>query len=160
MEYRIVPLREDFLHKVRNAGIDDQNQPVEVLFAKGGEPCRDVLRGARFNEKLILASYCPFTKSSPYKEYGPVFVLEKSNNEKFEESKLPLPTGSEQDYLGHTFVLKAYNKDERILDAKLTNPDEAELVLKEFFADENVSFVLARYAAYGCYSFRVERVDN
>ncbi|NUZ11021.1 DUF1203 domain-containing protein [Pseudoalteromonas sp. McH1-7] len=158
MKYKIVPVRSDFLDKVRNVGIDDQNQPVEVLEAKGGEPCRDVLRGAKAGEKLILASYCPFTKTGPYKEYGPIFVLANSNSQEFDVNKLPLPNGSATDYLGHTFVLKAYCENERILDAKLTSPEHAETDLEGFLTNKKVSFVIARYAAYGCYSFRVERV--
>ncbi|AOT08740.1 DUF1203 domain-containing protein [Pseudoalteromonas luteoviolacea] len=157
MNYKVVAIRPDFLDKVRNLGIDDQNQPVEILEAKGGEPCRDVLRGAKAGEKLILASYCPFTKAGPYKEYGPVFVLANPESEKFDNTKLPLPSGSETDYLGHTFVLRAYCSNERIIDAKLTSPEQAESDLEEFLANEKVSFVIARYAAYGCYSFRVDR---
>ncbi|MCF6440461.1 DUF1203 domain-containing protein [Pseudoalteromonas luteoviolacea] len=157
MKYKIVHVRSDFLDKVRNVGIDDQNQPVEVLEATGGEPCRDVLRGAKPGEKLILASYCPFTKAGPYKEYGPIFLLANSNSQEFDVNKLPLPNGSATDYLGHTFVLRAYCENERILDAKLTSPEQAESDLEEFLSNEKVSFVIARYAAYGCYSFRVER---
>ncbi|WP_125561952.1 DUF1203 domain-containing protein [Pseudoalteromonas rubra] len=157
MKYKVVPVRSDFLDKVRNLGIDDQNQPVEIMEAKGGEPCRDVLRGAKVGEELILASYCPFTKTGPYKEYGPIFVLANSQRGEFDSNKLPLPNGSETDYLGHTFVLKAYCENERILDAKLTSPEQAESDLEEFLTNEKVSFVIARYAAYGCYSFRVER---
>ncbi|KAF7781624.1 hypothetical protein PRUB_b0909 [Pseudoalteromonas rubra] len=157
MKYKIVPVRSDFLDKVRNVGIDDQNQPVEVLLAKGGEPCRDVLRGAKAGEELILASYCPFTKTGPYKEYGPIFVLANAKSQEFDVNKLPLPNGSATDYLGHTFVLRAYCENERILDAKLSSPEQAESDLEAFLTNEKVSFIIARYAAYGCYSFRVER---
>lgn len=157
MKYKIIPVRADFLEKVRNAGIDDQNQEVEISYADGGEPCRDVLRGAKPNEKLILASYCPFTKSGPYKEYGPIFILENQSEENFDDTKLPLPTGVDTDYLGKMFVLKAYCENERILDSKLATPEDANAILDEYFAIDKVSFVIARYAAYGCYSFRVQR---
>ncbi|AIY66836.1 DUF1203 domain-containing protein [Pseudoalteromonas piratica] len=157
MKYKIMPLRADFLDKVRISGIDDQNQEVEISYAVGGEPCRDVLRGAKPGEKLILASYCPFTKSGPYKEYGPIFVLANQGDESFDDTKLPLPTGVDTDYLGNIFVLKAYCENERILDSKLSNPENANMILNEYFSNDKVSFVIARYAAYGCYSFRVQR---
>jgi hypothetical protein len=157
MKYKIIPVRADFLDKIRNAGIDDQNQEVEISYASGGEPCRDVLRGAKPNERIILASYCPFTKSGPYKEYGPIYVLENQGNEQFDDTKLPLPAGIDTDYLGDLFVLKAYCKNERILDSKLATPDDANTILDEYFNNAKVSFVIARYAAYGCYSFRVQR---
>lgn len=163
--YRINPIRADFLAKVRVAGLDDQNQQVEVSFAKGGEPCRDVLRAAKANEKIILASYCPFTISGPYKEYGPVFVLADQGQESARENQLPFPVGplsnaqtiANSDYLGAQFVMKAYTKSERISDAKLATKESAYDILDTFFADTANEFVLVRYAAYGCYSCRIER---
>ncbi len=38
--YKIVPVRDDFLVRARNEGIDDLGQPVQRMFATGGEPCR------------------------------------------------------------------------------------------------------------------------
>ena len=159
MKFRIVPIRPDFLQKARMVGIDDQNQPVDRMTAKGGEPCREVLRGAMPGEKLILASYCPFTKTGPYKEYGPVFILADQHNETFDDTRLPLPQGNSTDYLGENFVLRAYSTEERIVDAKLSSPQHAESDLEALFANEQVSFILVRYAAYGCYSFKVESVS-
>mgnify|MGYP001234416391 CR=1 FL=1 len=54
MKYKIIPVKADFLDKVRISGVDDQNQQVEISHAVGGEPCRDVLRGAMPGEKMIL----------------------------------------------------------------------------------------------------------
>lgn len=157
MEYKIVPIRSSFLTRVREMGLDDQNQPVEYIEAQGGEPCRDVMRGALAGEKLILASYCPFDNTGPYKEYGPVFVLAEGSNETFNHSTLPLPSGQPTDYLGSTFVLRAYCSDERIVDATLSSPEQAESDLQKLLTNEEVSYILVRYAAYGCYSLRVER---
>jgi len=55
MNYQVIPIRESFLHKVRNTQLDDQNQSVETFVAKGGEPCRDVLRRAVEGEVIIAA---------------------------------------------------------------------------------------------------------
>ena len=157
MNYQITPIRNDFLIKVRQAGIDDQNQPVVTTVAKGGEPCRDVLRRANVGEKLILASYCPFSKAGPYKEYGAVFVLAKQTDESVNYDKFPLPNNSISDYFGEIFVLKAYDKKESISDARLVTPANAEQIIAEFFQQEQVDFIIARFAAYGCYSLRLDR---
>ncbi len=163
---KIIPLRADFLNKVRRYGIDDQNQPVERLFAKGGEACRDVLRAAKPNESIILASYCPFTKTGPYKEYGPVFVLADDHNEKFDSSRLPLPVTTNvkkedeesiDNYLNESFVLKGYCQSERIVDAQVATSETAQTIITSFFENDEIDFVMARYTAFGCYSFRVER---
>ncbi|WP_081686824.1 DUF1203 domain-containing protein [Chitinilyticum litopenaei] len=158
MPITIRPIRADFLLKAREAGLDDQNQPVVRLLAKGGEPCRDVLRKARPGEALILASYCPFSVPGPYKEYGAVYILAQASNEAVRYDRFPLPTGSPLDYLrDKPFVLRAYSADERIVDAELLHPAQAEAVLARFFANPEVSFVLARFAAYGCYALRIDR---
>ena len=81
MKYQITPIRNDFLIKVRESSIDDQTQPIVHIIANGGEPCRDVLRRAVAGEELILASYCPFSKPGPFKEYGAVFVLANQSDE-------------------------------------------------------------------------------
>jgi len=158
MKIVIRPIRNDFLLKVRDASLDDQNQKVVRLIAEGGEPCRDVLRRAVPGEELILASYCPFAIAGPYKEYGPVFVLAAHSTERVDYQSLPLPKGSPTDYLrAQPFVLRAYSKAENIVAAELLEPSSAQTVLNKMFDSSQVEFVLARYAAYGCYSFRVER---
>src|SRR5438270_2200650 len=77
----VAPIPAAFLNRVRLEGLDDLGQPVKRGDAQGGEPCRDVLRRARPGEKLLLASFTPFTKPGPYHEYGPVFVLEADSGE-------------------------------------------------------------------------------
>lgn len=153
--FRIVPVKSEFLQHARNAGLDDQRQPVETSVARGGEPCRDVLRRARAGEEIILTSYCPFDVSGPYKEYGPIFILGARSEEAVDLGRLPI--GAESDYLNQTFVLRAYSKDERIVDGILSAPDQAEENLQRIFSCEEVDFVLARFAGYGCYACRIER---
>jgi hypothetical protein len=158
MKIIIRTLRPDFLLKIRDAGLDDQNQKVIKLAANSGEPCRDVLRRAMPGERLILASYCPFTVAGPYKEYGPVFVLEYPSTELVDYRAIPLPKGRPTDYLrDQPFVFRAYSKCENILTAELLDPSSAQLEMSKIFKNEQVEFILARYAAYGCYGFRIER---
>ncbi|KGJ94840.1 DUF1203 domain-containing protein [Colwellia psychrerythraea] len=157
MNYKITPIRRDFLIKVRQAGIDDQNQPVIRQVATGGEPCRDVLRRAAVGEELILASYCPFSIPGPYKEYGAVFVLAKQSSEWVNYDEFPIPNNATNDYFGEIFVLKAYDKYESIIAAQLVTPENVEQIITEYFQQTKASFLMARYAAYGCYSLRLDR---
>ncbi len=156
MKIKIIPIRTDFLMKVRNANLDDQNQKVARMKAKGGEPCRDVLRGAKVGEELILASYCPFSVAGPYKEYGPVFVLANPSAEPVNWSELPLPKDLPTDYLGSRFVLRAYSRDEWVVRAELVTPQNVGEILENMLRQDAVAFVLARFAAAGCYGFRIE----
>jgi len=153
MNINIAPLPADFLHRARTLGIDDQGQPVKRLIAEGGEPCRDVLRRAEPGEELILASFSPFAKSGPYKEFGPVFLLANDTGETIDRKSIPIPTG----YLRERFVLRAYSHDESILDAELLTPGDFDATLEKFLASPDVAFVHARFPVYGCFALRIDR---
>jgi len=164
MKYKIRKIREDFLLKLRTEGLDDLNQKVVHSIAQGGEPCRDVLRRARVGEELILASYCPFKQNGPYTEYGPIFVLANESTENVNYFQLPisthLHTNEKHDYLQKSFVLRAYNQKEEIIDAKVVSEDESQDILLQFLKNEETDFVIARFTAYGCYGLRVERHNS
>lgn len=151
--YTIAAVRAGFLARARGEGIDDLGQPVEHHIAQGGEPCRDVFRRARPGEALILASYCPFAHAGPYREYGPVFILAADTDA---APPAQLPVAGEPPYLGASFVLRAYSAQERIVGAVLTTPAEAHAHLRQLFEQHAPTFVLARFAAYGCYALRME----
>ena len=157
MNYKIKSIRPDFISKARDMSLDDQNQPVERLIAEGGEPCRDVLRRALPGEELILASYCPFSKPGPYKEFGPVFILACNTTEMPDFNRLPLPAGNSTDYFSEQFVIRAYNQDEAIVNAELCSPTDAEITIEQYFNNPQVVFILMRFPTYGCYSLRLER---
>lgn len=126
MKIRIAPMPPAFLERAWEHGIDDQGQTVRRLRSlEGGEPCRDVLRGARSGEEFILARFCPFEHPGPYKEYGPVFVLSEPAYETVVRDALPLPKGGPDDYFGDRFVLRAYSHGGDILDGELVWSVEA-----------------------------------
>ncbi len=152
MTIRIAPLPASFLQKVRYDRIDDLGQPVRRVVAEGGEPCRDVLRRAVAGEELILASFTPFAKVGPYKEYGPVFVLAKDSSESAALDSLP--TGG---YLRERFVVRAYSEAEEILEAELVTAGDAEATVQRFLGRGDTAFLHVRFPTYGCFALRVER---
>ncbi|MDT9001670.1 DUF1203 domain-containing protein [Paucibacter sp. APW11] len=153
--YRTAPIRSSFVQRARLEGVDDQNQPVERHIAQGGEPCRDALRRALPGEALILASYCPFERAGPYREYGPVFLL--ADPSAAPQAAEALPMAGEQPYLGRSFALRAYSAEERIVYGQVVSVEHAEARLQALLARPEVAFVLARFAGYGCYACRIER---
>lgn len=152
--YRIVPIRDDFTTRARELRLDDQGLPVEHHRAAGGEPCRDVVRRARPGEALILASYSPFVRPGPYKEFGPVFIL--ANDAADTGELTALPVGGPAPYFTQPFALRAYCRDERIIDAVITPLAEAQQHLLRLLALPDTAFVHARFGAYGCYACRIE----
>lgn len=152
MNINLAPLPQSFLDRVRGEGIDDLNQPVRRLRAKGGEPCRDVLRRAVEGEELILASFSPFTKSGPFKEYGPIYVM--ANADGGEATRDAVPTNG---YLRQQFVIRAYSAAEDIVDAELTGPADAEATIDRLFARPDTEFLHVRFPTYGCFAVRIDR---
>jgi hypothetical protein len=148
----VAPIPAEFLRRVRTEGLDDQGQPVKHLVAEGGEPCRDVLRRAEPGERLILASFSPFTKPGPYKEFGPVFVLADDADHTFRRDALPL-----DGYLRERFVIRAYSDAQEIVDAELVTPSEAQSTIDRLLAQEETAFLHVRFPVYGCFALRIDR---
>ena len=157
MNIHLQPIPEAFLVRVRNAGRDDQDQAVQRVVAKGGEPCRDVLRRAHPGEKLVLASFSPFEQRGPYKEFGPVFVLAEASTEEVHRDTLPLADGTPTRYFRDQFVLRAYDHEGAIGGAELVTTQTALTVLEGFLANPDVAFVDARFPTYGCFACRITR---
>jgi hypothetical protein len=155
-EITIAPIPRAFLDRVRNEGIDDQGHAVRRVLAKGGEPCRDVLRRAQPGEELILASFTPFAIPGPYKEYGPVFVLAHDSSEAVHRDGLP-PAGSPTNYLREQFVIRAYSGAEEIRDAAFINAPALAETVERFFSSEDTAFLHVRFPTYGCFACRIDR---
>jgi len=152
---RVAPIPAAFLKRVRTEGRDDLGQQVKRLTATGGEPCRDVLRRAHPGEELILASFSPFVKPGPYKEYGPIFVLAHESDETVDRDALPV--GADFSYLRERFAIRAYSSDEEIVDAALVEAGDAQNVVDQLFARSDAAFLHARFPAYGCFACRLDR---
>jgi hypothetical protein len=155
----IAPIPQSFLDRVRREGVDDLGQPVKRLVAAGGEPCRDVLRRARAGEALILASFTPFSKPGPYKEYGPVFVLAHAGGESVQRDALP-PAGSPTDYLREQFVIRAYSSEEEIIDAVMVSASALEETVDRLFQSAGTAFLHVRFPTYGCFAMRIDRAHD
>ena len=152
----IAAIPEAFLERVRSRGVDDLGQPVKRVTASGGEPCRDVLRRAVAGEELILASFTPFTKTGPYKEYGPIFVLANQSEESVRRDGLPR-AGGPNDYLREHFVIRAYSSDEAIVDAAYLAAADLPASVDRFLQRSDVAFLHARFPTYGCFALRIDR---
>lgn len=155
----IAPIPHSFLNRVRREGIDDLGQPVKRRVAEGGEPCRDVLRRAKAGEELILASFTPFSKPGPYKEYGPIFVLAHAAGEPVRRDALP-PAGSPADYLREQFVIRAYSAEEEIIDAVMVSAPALEETVDRFFQSPGTAFLHVRFPTYGCFAMRIDRTHD
>lgn len=152
----VAAMPEPFLWRVRHKDLDDLGQSVRRVVANGGEPCRDVLRRARPGERLILASFTPFTEPGPYKEYGPVFVLAEPGEETVCRTLLPR-AGRPEDYLREHFVVRAYSATQEIIDAAYVDAPSFGQTVDGFFNRAGAAFLHVRFPAYGCFALRIDR---
>ena len=155
--FQLKPFPEETLARFRS-GSDDWGQPVtRIARAQGGEPLRDQLRRARTGEPILLGAFSPFPRHNPYREMGPVFV----------SAELPLaevPSLADgfdlNGYFRATTALRAYDSQQRIHAATLVAVDGIFAQAARYFDDPAVSFVDARFAAYGCFACRFVRTEN
>jgi len=110
----------------------------------------------RAREELILASFTPFTKSGPYKEYGPIFVLANASDEPVDREELPI-AGSPTDYLREQFVVRAYTSSEEIRDAALIPAGDFGSTVARLLDSADTAFLHVRFPTYGCFALRIDR---
>lgn len=154
--HTVVAIRSSFVARVRETGRDDQDQPVVRFRAAGGEPLRDLLRRARPGEEIILASYCPFDRPGPFREYGPVYVSAAGGGAETEW----LFTRREEpilDYFAGQLTLRAYDQNGAIANAAIVDFAAAPEQLERFLAAENTAWVDARFPVFGCFAARFTR---
>ena len=159
MAWQLETLDPVFVERARHKGIDALGQTIQRMTAAGGEPLRDALRRATPGEGLILASYSPFHQAGPYREYGPVFLAAESQPEPLPElSSLLLRVGGNA-YLGDRVALRAYGKEQTMLEATLLPTHEVEAILAHWETRPEIAFAMLRFPAHGCYALRLNRSE-
>ncbi|MGW5670794.1 DUF1203 domain-containing protein [Micromonospora sp. NPDC003776] len=149
--YLIQPLPAEALAEVRRTGLDAGGRPVERTTAEGGEPLRCCLRDAHPGERLLLFGYAPPLPDGPYRELGPIFAHDTDC------PAAPASTGYPADWRGRPQVLRAYDRQGRIVGGRLHDGHDPEAVVADLFADPAVERLHSRNVVYGCYMFAVLR---
>ena len=157
MAWQLETLDQAFVERARHKGIDALGQAVRRMTAAGGEPFRDALRRAIPGEELILASYSPFHQVGPYREYGPVFLAAGPQPEPPPELSSLLRRVGSNPYLGDRMALRAYDKEQTMLEAVLLPTPEVETALARWEARPDIAFAMLRFPAHGCYALRLNR---
>jgi hypothetical protein len=149
--FQIVPLATEIAEAARasaRAGAPDH----ETLMADqpGAFPCRHCLRWAEPGERVVLFPYGSIPAGRPYSESGPIFVHEKACAPYDRTDEYPA------EFRQHR-VLRAYNQSNDMIDAVILGETEPEKVIMELFENPAASFLQARSATRGCYTFAISR---
>ncbi len=149
--YLITAMPLEVLAEVRRTVRDASGRPPQRLAADGGEPLRCCLRDAVAGEPLLLFGYAPPLPAGPYREVGPVFA---------HDTDCPGPAhdiGYPPGWRGRPQVLRAYDREGRIVGGRLHDGDDPERAIGDLLADPVVDRLHSRNVVYGCFMFVVMR---
>jgi hypothetical protein len=118
---------------------------------KPGFPCRVSLEDAEPGERLILLPYEHQPAHSPYRAAGPIFVRETARTTYDRSGDLPPVLH------GRILSVRAYDKDELMVDADVVDGAGVEDLLAHQFGRADTDYVHIHFARRGCYACRVER---
>ena len=117
-------------------------------------PCRVCLRITEPADEVLLLSYRPLDDDTPYAEIGPIFI-HADRCPRYDSVNVFPPA-----FLKRELVLRAYDYEGRISDAKVVPPGEAERVATDFLARPDVREVHVRHTSYTCFDFKIERAQG
>ena len=102
-------------------------------------------------DEVLLLSYRPLDDNTPYAEIGPIFI--HANNCRPYEFASTFPPA----FFERELVLRAYDYEGRIFDAKVAPRGEAERIATSFLALPDVREVHVRHTSYTCFDFKITR---
>jgi hypothetical protein len=135
---------------------DDAGRPtVSYVDAEGGAPLRCCLRRSDAGDVVALVSYAPLRRwaaqtgvdPGAYLELGPVFI---------HGVECPGP-GKINELATAARVVRAYDKQGRILGGTLAQPDEIQTAMREWFNGPQTALVHVRAVEFGCFMFEARR---
>jgi hypothetical protein len=149
--FRIVPLPTEIADAARravNAGAADH--ALITVDTPESAPCRHCLRWAQPGERVILFPYTAIPSGQPYSETGPIFVHAHECQRYSATNEYPVDFRNGR-------VFRAYDSKYNIIDAQVVNGSAPEVAIEGLFENPDTTFVDARSATRGCFTFRVQR---
>ncbi len=157
--FQYLPIPKEYSDRIRQTMQDDFGHAVEKSIAGelGSGPCRSCLRQTQPGEERLLFSYAPVGSDNPYNEVGPVYIhahactpYKEVNNfpADVKNGRLPIP-----------LVLRAYNKEGRMIAAKQVGEQDAETIIGQLFENQSIETIHIRNAEVQCFIAAVKRAN-
>jgi hypothetical protein len=125
-----------------------------IADSKPGYPCRQCLRDAEIGEELMLVSYDPFTKDSPYRSSSPIFVHARPCSPDPDLVGLPTQLVTRQ------LSVRAFDQESMMIDAAVIQGIDLDATLHRMFTDKDVEVVHVHNAVRGCWATNVVRTHE
>jgi hypothetical protein len=149
--FRIIPLPSEIAEAARravNAGALDHR--LITVDTPGSSPCRHCLHWAQPGERVLLFPYTTIPSGQPYSETGPIFVHANGCQRYSDTHQYPADFRTGR-------VFRAYDSNYNIIDARVVNGSEPEVMIHSLFQNSETAFVDVRSMTHGCFTFRVQR---
>ncbi len=116
-----------------------------------GFPDRVTLTDLPVGETVLLINFEHLPVNSPYRSRHAIFVGESDAQPFDETARVP-------DVIRPRMIsLRAFDKDDMIVDADLVEGRDIEPLMERYFANSAVSYLHAHFAKRGCFAARIDR---
>lgn len=153
MNFRAVAIDSGFARGVRQSRRDAFGGEAELWRAEDRYPCRHCLEEARKGSGVLLVSYRPLDRETPFAGRGPIFLCDEPCAPFSLSNVVPEIVATRR------VNYRAYDSSGKMLyrHSRLAEVGEAHLHIGEMLADEEVAEVHAHTALHGCYLCRFIR---
>jgi hypothetical protein len=157
MNFRIVPLSEEYAHKIRQTQKDDFGHQVVEQIASGKGPCRVSLQPfAIGKDERLLISYSPFEIDNAFNQPGPIFISKKEVKPYSDIYHFPPEIKADKENFPLTLI--GYNTRQKMAFTKLVGDGDVDLLIAETFDKHpEVAYLHVRNAEAGCFICKIER---
>jgi hypothetical protein len=148
MSFRAEPIGSQVANQVRASRRDPFGGKAEMLLASDPRfPCRHCLEETPIDSEVLLISYQPLARKTPYAARGPIFICAADCDAFKGIDAVPEIVAS------RTVNLRAYDASGRMLYAhsQLSSGSEAEKHIASMLSDDRVAEVHAHTALHGCF---------
>jgi hypothetical protein len=142
---------EAFTELFRLSDTELTHRHARRLVADGpGFPCRISLTDAAPGQTVVLLNYEHHRVASPYRSSFAIYVRE---DERTFDAVNQVP----EQLRTRTLSLRGYDAHGMLRRAELTDGTDVEPCIDALFGDEEVAYIHAHFAKYGCYAALIER---
>jgi len=156
LDFQFVPLTiENFSHlfSMSDAELESYGTTRMIVDSHPGYPCRVSLEDASVGERVILTSFRHHDVSSPYQSVGPIFVRENAKTAKPRVNEVPVM------FRHRLLSVRAYDMAAMMKNAKVVEGIVLEETIRDFFANDFISYLQIHNAGPGCFNCTVQHAS-
>jgi hypothetical protein len=117
-----------------------------------GSPCRVSMRDAKAGERLLLLNHQHQDADTPFRASHAIYVIDGAQEARFEPGELAEAMRT------RLLSVRAFNRDGMMIDADIVEGGAASEVFEQMLDNNDVAYLHAHYAKFGCYAGRVDRI--